>query len=107
VSLAKAGYRVLTATDGAHAMKLCQSFPGTIHLVISDIIMPQLNGLELRAQLALCRPDLRVLLMSGYSQEELSRQDLSAEGIGFLEKPFRPEELVNRVRELLTAQAVA
>jgi CheY-like chemotaxis protein/PAS domain-containing protein len=104
VSLAREGFKIVTAVNGAHAIRVCESFSDTIHLVVSDIVMPEMNGLELRSRLASVRPDLKVLLMSAYSEEELNHPGLRLEGIGFLQKPFLLNDLVNTVRGLLSAE---
>ena len=95
------GYGVLAAASGREALDVARQYPGTIHLLLSDIIMPQMNGEDLAGQLKAVRPDIRVAFMSGYS--EFSRGDL---GRGFpeaplLQKPFSPATLVEIVREAL------
>jgi len=95
------GYTVLEAEGGQEALALSRSHSGTIHLLLSDMVMPKMSGGELAAQLKAIRPDIRVAFMSGYS--EFSRGDL---GKGFpeapvLQKPFSPASLVDLVREAL------
>jgi len=95
------GYTVLEAAGGHEAVDIARRHPGTIHLLLSDMVMPQMNGGDLAAQLRAIRPDIRVAFMSGYS--EFSRGDL---GQGFpeapvLQKPFSPASLVEIVREAL------
>jgi two-component system cell cycle sensor histidine kinase/response regulator CckA len=104
--LTSAGYRVLVAADGEEALRVAGGNPGTIHLLLSDVVMPKLEGHQLAAKLSAVRPGLKVLLMSGYTAEVLSSQGRLPAGAGFLEKPFLPETLVRRVREALaTPQA--
>ncbi len=96
------GYTVLEAGDGAEALEIAGRHAGVIHLLLSDMVMPKMNGGELAARLRTMRPDIRVAFMSGYS--EFSRGDL---GRGFpdapvLQKPFSPASLVEIVRESLT-----
>jgi PAS domain S-box-containing protein len=105
LSLERRGYKVLTAKDGAEALEIYQRSPSKIHLVLSDIMMPHVNGLQLREKAATLCPDVKFLFMSGYSGEIV--ENLLAQGCAFLEKPFLPDELVGKVRELLKAEAAA
>jgi two-component system, cell cycle sensor histidine kinase and response regulator CckA len=92
------GYFILTAGDGEEALFLSRTFPGTIHLLLSDVKMPKMDGLQLTEQLAGERPATKVLLMSG--------QVDSAVGQILLRKPFGPEVLKQRVRHTLHSGAV-
>jgi CheY-like chemotaxis protein len=94
IILERLGYFILTAGDGEEALHLSRSFPGTIHLLLSDIRMPRMNGLQLRKKVLEERPDTKVLLMSAYV-EEPQRQ-------AFLRKPFTPDVLRAAVRQVLT-----
>ena len=105
LSLERRGYKVLAAKDGAEALEIYQRSPSKIHLVLSDIMMPHVNGLQLREKAATLCPDVKFLFMSGYSEEIV--ENLLAQGCAFLEKPFLPDELVGKVRELLKAEAAA
>jgi CheY-like chemotaxis protein len=95
IVLEKAGYFVLTASDGEEALTLSRSFPATIAALVSDIKMPKLDGLGLRERIVAERPAIRVLLMSG------QMDDPHVGGVPFLHKPFRPPDLRNAVRDLL------
>jgi len=99
--LTSAGYRVLVAADGEEALRVAGETPGTIHLLLSDVVMPRLDGRELATKLSAARPGLRILMMSGYTAEVLTSQGRLPAGAGFLEKPFLPDTLVRRVREAL------
>ncbi len=95
------GYTVLEAEGGEAALEIARSHPNAIHLLLSDMVMPKMNGGDLAAKLKIIRPDIRIAFMSGYS--EFSRGDL---GKGFpeapvLQKPFSPASLVEIVREAL------
>lgn len=92
------GYFVLTAGDGEQALSMSRQFPGTIHALLSDVRMPNLDGLELRTKILTERPGIKVLLMSGYIESP-------AEDIPFLPKPFGPTVLKQRMRELLAFEA--
>ena len=107
LSLERCGYKVLTAKDGTEAIEICQRNPGEIHLVLSDIMMPHVNGLQLKERAATLCPQAKFLFMSGYSEEIILPGNLSAHGCAFLEKPFRPDELARKVHDLLTGQAAA
>jgi CheY-like chemotaxis protein len=90
------GYAVLTAADGEQALQVSRTFPTTIHLLLSDVIMPKLGGMALSEQILRERPAMKVLLLSGAAQQP-------PEGVKFLRKPFRAEILRHHVRRLLTA----
>ncbi|HUA61682.1 MAG TPA: response regulator [Verrucomicrobiae bacterium] len=89
-----AGFFVLTASDGDEALQISRGFRGCIHILVSDIVMPNLDGLALREQILRERPAIQVLLMSGYS-------DLQFQGGPFLLKPFKLADLMQKVHELL------
>ena len=107
LSLERRGYKVLAAKDGAEAIEICQREPSQINLVLSDIMMPHVNGLQLRERAATLCPDAKFLFMSGYSEEIVDPENLLAHGCAFLEKPFLPDELARKVRELLRGEAAA
>ena len=94
MTLEEAGFFVLTASDGEQALKLSRSFPGVIHVLVSDILMPRMDGLALREQILRDRPGIRVLLMSGQTDERCG-------DAAVLPKPFTLDVLKERVRELL------
>lgn len=98
--LVQNGYRVLEACDGHHALRLCNSHPENIQLVLTDLVMPNMKGGELAERLRRVRPELRILMMSGYADDPML-QRLGRESIGFLPKPFTSVELVEKVREVL------
>lgn len=100
-ALRAAGYRVLSAPDGAQALALSRGTHGRIHLLVTDVVMPGMGGPELAGSFLAERPDARVLYISGYTEDEVARQGLAAAGLAFLPKPFTPSELADRVRELL------
>jgi PAS domain S-box-containing protein len=97
--LRERGYTVLDAGDGEEALALAAAHPGPIHLLLSDVVMPRMGGVELAAALARVRPDVRTLLMSGYAFEALGAAH--PEGAEMLAKPVHPDELVRRVRAAL------
>jgi two-component system, cell cycle sensor histidine kinase and response regulator CckA len=95
------GYAVLDAGDGVAALETARAFPGTIHLLLTDVVMPQLSGTELAATLLDERPATRVIFMSGYSDEAIERHGVLAPDSVFLQKPVSPDALSRTVREVL------
>jgi two-component system cell cycle sensor histidine kinase/response regulator CckA len=101
VSLEKRGYTVFAAEDGSEAIQILENTPSEIDLVVSDIMMPKLNGLELRKKAIVRRPEIQFLFISGYAEDTIGRTANLPQDTGFLEKPFLPIELTRKVRELL------
>jgi signal transduction histidine kinase/CheY-like chemotaxis protein len=101
--LRKSGYTVLTAPDAATALALSERHPGPIHLLLTDVVMPEMSGLELRQRLSGLRPQTRVIYMSGYTDEALGRHGVLEPDTVLLQKPFRFAELGRRIRESLDA----
>ena len=99
--LERAGYRVLVAAGGAEALDLAERYAGPIHLLLTDVVMPGMNGRELIRRLAPLRPDLRVLYMSGYADEAVAQHGVLDPGTAFLQKPFTPGGLADKVRGVL------
>jgi two-component system, cell cycle sensor histidine kinase and response regulator CckA len=99
-----AGYRVLTATDGNNAVTLFKSHPGAISLLLTDVVMPQMNGRQLAQRLLELEPGLRVLYMSGYTDNTIARHGVLEEGTLFIAKPFTAKELARRVRNALDTE---
>ncbi len=95
------GYRVLVAPDGAHALQVQADHAGPIHLLVTDVVMPQMSGRVLADRLRPLRPATRVLFMSGYTEDAIIQHRLLVSGIAFLEKPFTPTGLAAKVREVL------
>jgi CheY-like chemotaxis protein len=95
------GYTVLEARNGREAIGICASHNGSIDLVLTDIIMPELGGRGLVEQIITTRPRTRVLLMSGYTDDDVLRRALIDQRTAFLQKPFTPVTLAKRVREVL------
>ncbi len=100
--LAPAGYTVMSATCGADALAMVAT--GTPDLILTDVVMPDMGGLELAGQLGARWPDLTLIYMSGYAEGD--KLDPRFEGVdgSFLQKPFSAEELVQKVREVLDAR---
>ncbi len=104
--LRRRGYTVLEARDGEEALAVAGEHDGPIDLVLTDMVMPRMDGPELVRRLRASRTDVRVLLMSGYAGDFLSSSGELASGLEFLEKPFTAERLAERVREVLDAVRV-
>jgi DNA-binding response OmpR family regulator len=102
--MTKAGYTVLEAGDGDEAMTAADAHREPIDIVLTDLIMPGLSGVDLAQRLTALRPATRVLYMSGYTDNAIVRNGLLAEGAPFLQKPFTPEELLRKLRQVLDAQ---
>jgi signal transduction histidine kinase/DNA-binding response OmpR family regulator len=99
--LRRKGYTVLAAESAADALSLCESHPGPIHLVLSDVVMPALSGPELVSRIRARRPDLKVLYMSGYTDDAIGRHGVLGGDVPFLEKPFSNVGLTEAVRDVL------
>lgn len=95
------GYHVLTARSGEEALQVSKEHPGSIPLLITDVIMPGMTGRELADQLVVQRPDLKVLYISGHTDEAIGRHGVLEPGVHFLQKPFTPKTLLHKVRDLL------
>jgi CheY-like chemotaxis protein len=100
-TLRGAGFSVLPAADGAEALRLCQQHDGPIDLIVSDIVTPWLNGLQLAEQVRAARPETKFLFITGFAEEFPELHELIKTGETILEKPFLPSELLRRVEEML------
>ncbi len=105
--LVRSGYDVMEARSGGEALLMCEKHPGVIHLLLSDVVMPQMSGAELAKRLASERPSMKVLCMSGYTDDSIVRHGVLDANFAFLQKPLTPETLTRKVREVLDAPARA
>jgi len=101
--LKRNGYRVITANNAGEALLLCERHEGRIDLLLTDVVMPHMSGTELAKRLAQARPDLKVLYMSGYTDDSIVRHGVLESEMAFLEKPFTPESLTRKIREVINA----
>jgi len=99
--LERQGYTVLEAPNGGAALVLATKHHGPIHLLLTDVVMPGVNGRQLAEQLARPRPDMMVLFTSGYTDDSVVRHGVLESGIAYLQKPFTPDGVARKVREVL------
>ena len=100
-ALELSGFKVLQASGGAESLLLASQHRGPIHLLLTDVIMPGMTGKDVSEQLLAQRPEARVLFISGYSGELIAHRGILAAGVDYLSKPFTPDSLVAKVREVL------
>jgi PAS domain S-box-containing protein len=99
--LERHGYTVLEAPSAESALDIATRYSGTIHLLLTDVIMPGMNGRELATRLAGLRPEARVIFMSGYTDDAVTRHGVLEPGSTYLQKPFTPDAIARKVREVL------
>jgi PAS domain S-box-containing protein len=95
------GYTVLTAANGTEGLRVCKEFQDKIDLVLTDVVMPQMSGPELAENILAIQPETRVLYMSGFTDDDVVRHGVLTEDMCFIQKPFSPEALAIKVREVL------
>jgi two-component system cell cycle sensor histidine kinase/response regulator CckA len=100
-SLKEVGYAILAAHGPAEAIRMSENHPGPIHLMVTDVIMPKMSGAQLAAHLSSQRPEMKVLYVSGYTDDTIVRHGVLDAGLSFLQKPFSPKTLAKKVGELL------
>ncbi|HBB88277.1 MAG TPA: hypothetical protein DC047_11735 [Blastocatellia bacterium] len=95
------GYVVITAANGEEGLRICKEFAGGIDLLISDVVMPRMSGRELAQHISVLRPETKVLFMSGYTDDAIVRHGILEEDMAFIQKPFLPDALARKAREVL------
>jgi len=107
LSLERHGYTVLEANGGREAIELADAYQGRIDVLLTDVVMPEINGREVSERLLARRPDLKVLFMSGYNDDAVVRHGVVGSPAAFLQKPFDSRTLATRVRDVLGGQAAS
>jgi PAS domain S-box-containing protein len=97
------GYKVITASNPTEAAQVCERYEGPIHLLLTDVVMPTMSGPQLAEHVAFLRPGLKVLYISGYTDNAIVPHGILEEGVQFLQKPFTQDSLTRKVREVLDA----
>ncbi len=101
IMLERLGYMVLTAGTPGEALKIAENYSGTIHMLITDVVMPEMNGTDLAKKLLSVYGDIKCLFMSGYTSSVLTHTTIIEEGILFIEKPFTIRELAEKIRKAM------
>jgi DNA-binding NtrC family response regulator len=99
--LERLGYQVVTARTPGEAIRLAQEHAGGIHLLVTDVVMPEMNGRDLAKNILSIYPNLKRLFMSGYTANIIAHHGVLDEGVNFIQKPFSREQLSVKVREVL------
>jgi DNA-binding response OmpR family regulator len=105
--LEQLGYAVLTAGTPGEALVIAREHRGSLDLLLTDVVMPELNGRELATSLRASRPGLKRLFMSGYTADMIAHQGVVDEGLDFIQKPFSSRALAAKVREVLAGSGSA
>ena len=95
------GYTVLPARTPGEAIRWAKEFPGRIHLLMTDVVMPEMNGRDLARTLTPILPKLKILFMSGYTANVIAHHGVLDEGVNFIQKPFTMKDLVTKIRKVL------
>ena len=101
LALVSGGYKVLETPDPESALAICASYDGPIHLLLTDVVMPQMSGPEVASKVAARRPGIRVLYMSGYTDDAVVHHGVLSQEMPFIQKPFSPAALRKKIREVL------
>jgi len=105
--LGKSGYRVLEAADGVRALEIAAAHRGPIHILVTDVVMPRLSGRELVTRIAPARPEIKILYISGYTDDSIFRHGVLEGGVAFLQKPFNLKDLAQKIRQVLDGEPAA
>jgi two-component system, cell cycle sensor histidine kinase and response regulator CckA len=102
--LTAAGYRLLEACDGVQALEVAEAHGGPIDILVTDVVMPRLSGRELASRLTSERPNIKVLFISGYTDDSIFRHGVLEGGVAYLQKPFNLKSIAQKIREVLDGQ---
>jgi len=105
--LESAGHSVLVASDGLDAIRVAKNHAGVIDLMLTDVIMPSMNGRDLADRLATTRPDMDVLYMTGHREDAIAHQGVLEAGVSLIAKPFSRGDLLNRIESMLQPKKAA
>jgi CheY-like chemotaxis protein len=105
--LRRQGYQVISAQNAGEALLICERHPSTIDLLVTDVVMPQMSGPELATRLGMTRPQMKVLCMSGYTDDSIVRHGVLESDVAFIQKPITPALLARKVREVLDGGPVS
>jgi PAS domain S-box-containing protein len=100
--LESVGYTVIESVSGKDALQKAKNFDGAIHLLLTDVVMPEMSGPELAAEIVSLRPGIKIIFTSGYTDDAIARQGLLDPNIAFIQKPYRPKALARKIREVLS-----
>ncbi len=105
--LKKFGYKILEAANGGEALMICERQKEAIQLLLTDVVLPQMSGRELAERLRSLRSDMKVLYMSGYTENAIVNNGILKDNVGFIQKPFKVNVLVQKIREILDTRPLA